>query len=202
MIFQRKYGAATTASTHIRVPLTKRGSVDHAVSADWTPAAGDVRVRQDGGTWANIGTLPTASATGTNAAQAFWEFVFTGAELTGKQIQVAIGDATSGKAVEDDGFIIETFGHASAMYPYDVGTDNSAQEILDIADGILKRDWTAITGDPPRRSLWNAMRKIMNRWAVAAGVLTVYKEDDTTSAYTESTTSAAGNPITGSDPNG
>lgn len=202
MIFQRKYNTATTSSTHIRIPLTKRGSVDHAASGDWTPASGDVRVRIDGGSWANIGTLPTASATGSNAGQSFWEFQFTGAELSGKQIAVAIGDASSGKAVEDDGFIIETFGHASAMYPYDVSADNSAQELTDIADAVLKRDWTSITGEPPARSIWSALRKIRNRWTVTGGnTLTVYREDDSTQAYTEAVTSAAGNPITGSDPN-
>lgn len=201
MIFQRKYGAATTASTHIRVPLVKRGSVDHAASADWTPAAGDVRVRADGGAWANITTLPTASASGSNAGQAMWEFTFTGAELTGKQIQVVIGDAAAGKAVEDDAFIIETFGNASAMYPQDIGTDNTAQQLTDIADAILKRDFTAVTGEA-RRSLMNAVRKLLNKWSVSGGTMTVTKEDDATTAYTETLTTAAGaDSITSSDPN-
>lgn len=200
MIFQRKYNTATTASTHIRVPLTKVGSVNHATSADWTPAAGDVRIRIDGGAWANINTLPTASSTGTNAGQAFWEFTFLGAELAGKQIQVAIGDATSGKAVEDDGFIIETFGHASAMYPYDVGTDNTTAELNAIADAFLDRDMGA-GADTNARSPRSALRRLRNYTYVTGSVMYVTKENDVTIAYQfDLTTDGAALPVVGANP--
>lgn len=118
MIFQRKYNTATGNGTHIRIPIIKRGVVDYAVSADWTPAAGDVRVRLDNGSWANITNLPTASSAGGNGASAHWEFQFTGAELSAKQIHVMISDAAT-KAIEDQYFLIETFGDAAAMYPSD-----------------------------------------------------------------------------------
>jgi hypothetical protein len=52
----------------------------------------------------------------------------------------------------------------------------------DYADAILKRDWTAVTGEASR-SLLNAVRFLRNRWRVAAGTLSVYKEDDTTVAW-------------------
>jgi hypothetical protein len=140
-------------------------------------------------------------AAGNNAASYVARFVLSSTELECKQLLCAVGDAAT-KAIEDTYFIVETFGHASAMYPKDIATDNTTSELNAIADAVLKRDWTAITGEPPRRSLWMALRKVMNKWTVSANVLTVYREDDTTSAYTEATTSAAGNPVTGSDPVG
>ena len=50
--FLRKYGTGSGADVYI--PVIKRGVVDFAVSADWTPASGDVKVSIDGGAAASI----------------------------------------------------------------------------------------------------------------------------------------------------
>lgn len=69
-----------------------------------------------------------------------------------------------------------------------------------VVDAIFKRDLSAITGEAAR-SLLNAVRKLRNKWAISGSTLTVYKEDDTTSAFTEALTTAAGaDSITASDP--
>jgi hypothetical protein len=68
------------------------------------------------------------------------------------------------------------------------------------ADALLTRDWTAVSGEAAR-SVLNALRFLRNKWSVAAGTLTVTKEDDTAAAWTGTvTTDAAALPITGSDP--
>lgn len=115
--FLRKYNTAITAGTiySVKIPMIKRGVVDFALSADWTPAAGDVKVSKDGGVAANIATLPAAVAMGNTA---YWEFVFSGAELSCGNLMVTVGDSAT-KAVEDQAFQIETFGNASAAYPVD-----------------------------------------------------------------------------------
>jgi hypothetical protein len=70
-----------------------------------------------------------------------------------------------------------------------------------IADAVLKRDWTAISGEAAR-SLLNAARFLRNKWWITGSVLTVTKEDDTTTAFTSDLTTTPGsNPVTGSDPN-
>lgn len=120
MIFNRKYNSATVTANHIRIPMVKRGAVDFAVGADWTPAAGDVTVSKDGGTSANITTLPTALTMGNTAV---WVFQLSAAELSCKQLTVSVADAAT-KAVEDQCFIVETFGDASAMYPSDPTANN------------------------------------------------------------------------------
>lgn len=121
MIFSRKYNTNTASGTHIRIPIVKRGVVDYAVGADWTPAAGDVKVSKDGGAAANIGTLPSAVAMGNTA---YWEFQLSASELSCKQLVVTVADSAT-KAVEDQAFVVETFGNASAMYPSDPSADNT-----------------------------------------------------------------------------
>jgi hypothetical protein len=66
-----------------------------------------------------------------------------------------------------------------------------------IADALLKRDWTAVAGEAARSAL-NAFRFLRNKWAIVTGTLTVYEEDDTTSAWTAAITddAAADNVVT------
>lgn len=68
------------------------------------------------------------------------------------------------------------------------------------ADALLKRDWTEITGEAAR-SVLNALRLLRNKWGVSGTILTVTKENDSTSAWTATvTTSESADTITGSDP--
>lgn len=68
------------------------------------------------------------------------------------------------------------------------------------ADELLKRDWSAVTGEAAR-SVLNALRFLRNKWAIASGTLTVYKEDDATSAWTGTTSSeTSSDVVTGVDP--
>ncbi len=68
------------------------------------------------------------------------------------------------------------------------------------ADALLKRDWTSVTGEAAR-SLLNAARFLRNRFGVSGATLTVYKEDDTTSAWTGVVSSdPSAQPIVGNDP--
>jgi hypothetical protein len=70
-----------------------------------------------------------------------------------------------------------------------------------VAEAILLKDWTAITATVPARSALNALRFLRNKWSLAAGTLTVTKEDDSTSAWTAAiSTDAAAVPVIGSDP--
>lgn len=124
MPFLRAYNVLTvTGTTAIRIPMIKRGVVDFAVGADWTPAAGDVKIAINGTAPANVANLPIAVASGNGA---FWEFILTAAELTCKQCVVIVADSAT-KAVEDQSFIVETFGHASAMYVSDLAAANIPQ---------------------------------------------------------------------------
>ncbi len=142
-VFLRKYNLLTvTGTTAIRLPLIKRGVVDYAVGADWTPAAGDVKIAIDGAAPTNVTNLPTAVASGNGA---YWEFIPTAAELTCKQAIVTIVDAAT-KAIEDDCFIIETFGNASAMYQADLSAANLPANVIQWGSGAVPA--TNVTGVP------------------------------------------------------
>src|SRR6266542_2008417 len=173
MVFLRKYNTLlVTGTTAIRVPMIKRAVADFAVGADWTPAAGDVKILIDGAAAANVTNLPTAVASGNGAV---WEFVLTAAELSGKQMQVLIADSAT-KAVEDQAFLVETYGNASAMYQADLSAANLPAAVNTMAnaavDSILSRDLASVTeSGMPKKSLYAAIAKAVNKVAIAAGVL-------------------------------
>jgi len=114
--YWRKYATGTGADIYI--PQIARALVDY--QATWTPAAGDVKISIDGAAEANIATLPVVNNTYD------WKFVFSNAELTGKTIRVRIVDSAT-KVIEDNSFTIETYGHASALHPFDLGTASTPQ---------------------------------------------------------------------------
>lgn len=111
-MFLSKYGVAR----HIYIPVVKRAVVDFAVSGDWTPAAGDVKISKDGGAAANVTNLPVAITMGNTA---IWDFSLTATEMQAAQVVVTVADSAT-KAVEDQSFIVQTYGNASAMYQIDL----------------------------------------------------------------------------------
>ena len=118
-MFLSKYGEARV----IEIPIVKRAVVDFALGADWTPAAGDVTITKDGGAAANVTNLPTALAMGNTA---LWSFSLTATEMQAARVVVTVADAAT-KVVEDQAFVIETYGHASAQHAFDFDTASSAQ---------------------------------------------------------------------------
>lgn len=69
-----------------------------------------------------------------------------------------------------------------------------------IADKLLTRDWTSVSGEAAR-SVLNALRVLRNKHSTSGGVVTITEEDDSTTAFTITlTTDAAALPITGGDP--
>lgn len=133
--FLRKYATATAAATHVGIPMIKAGSNDFATGADWSPSAGDVKVSIDGGAQANIATLPTF-------ANGQWLFALSVGESTGKRVVVVVVDSAT-KAVEDQMFVVETFGHASAMYQVDYSAQSLPATVADKAGYSLAQAFPA-----------------------------------------------------------
>ena len=77
---------------------------------------------------------------------------------------------------------------------------SAAPTATENADALLNRDMSAVTVSNARSPI-NALRFLRNKYEVVGTTLTVYEEDDTTSAWTASlTANASADPITGSDP--
>lgn len=73
-----------------------------------------------------------------------------------------------------------------------------------IADALLDRDMSTgvDSGSTTVRTPRQALRMNRNKVAIAAGTMTVYKEDDATASHTGAVTTTAGNPVTAIDPAG
>lgn len=177
----REYGVATT----IAFPLIKAGTSDFATGSDYTPVSGDVKISKDEGAANTTATAtPTALTMGNGA---IWTLPLTGTEMSASRIYITVIDAAT-KAVNDQMIIIETYG-----------AGNGTVEINRWSDGLLKRDWTSVTGEASR-SVLNALRKIRNKWSIASTTITYTKEDDSTSAFSSTITVNGSNQITSEDP--
>lgn len=71
----------------------------------------------------------------------------------------------------------------------------------DNATTLLKYDMSGITGEATRSPI-NALRKLMNKWDTSGTTLTVFKENDSTAAFTQTLVATSGaEPITSLDTN-
>ena len=159
--FSMPYGKAVL--NDITIPIIKAGSDDFAVGGDWTPQAGDVKLSKDAAAANNIGTLPTYV---TNVG---WKFVFTAAELQARHININIVDSAT-KAIKDQHFVIETFGHASA------------NTIFDLNDATPTVNVTQINGSTAPPELMQ--KSIFNTGTAEAGSTSTTFEIDTDTLFT------------------
>lgn len=84
-----------------------------------------------------------------------------------------------------------------------VGVTIKTVDLNVIADAILARDLGSGsgTGTLNERTVRSALRILRNRYDVAGTALTVYKEDDSTTAWTSTlSTNPGAEPVTGSNP--
>ena len=192
MPFLRKYNTLLlTGNTAIRIPIIKRSSTDFALGADWTPAAGDVKISVNSTAPTNVTNLPTAITYGNGA---IWEFMLTGAELSCKQSVVTISDAAT-KVIEDQCFIVETFGNASAMYVADFSTANIPANVVQfagqtaVAAGSVTLPSTVASPTNITAGVITTVTNLTN--APTAGDLTATMKTSVTTAATAATPVAA-----------
>lgn len=137
--FTGKY--ATQTDFYFRIQ--KRGFPDFATTADWTPATGDTKITKDGGTIANSTNNPVVVA---GSGSVWWKLTLTATEMTAARIGVQIVDSAT-KAVEDDGFLVRTFGNASAAYQFDLGSATVTVGTDGITDVSLSSGAKAVIAD-------------------------------------------------------
>lgn len=114
--------AKYNTQTDFYFPLIKRGTMDFAVSGDYTHSSGDVKVSKDGGAAATASNAPSAITMGNGA---MWKLTLTATELSAAQIVVTFVDAAT-KAIEDQMLIIHTYGNASAYILFDLSVATQA----------------------------------------------------------------------------
>jgi len=126
----------------------------------------------------------------------------TPASVTGAvgSVTGAVGSVTGAVgSVGAGGITAASFG-AGAVDAASLATD----AVNEIADGLLERDMStgSDSGSPTVRTVRQALRILRNKASIAAGTLTVTKEDDATSSWTAAVTTTAGNPISDINPSG
>ena len=101
-------------------------------------------------------------------------------------------------ATNSAGYLVGTFIDATISSR---STATQAPTAVENADALLNRDMSAVS-DTNARSPLNALRFLRNKWTLATtGALTVFKENDSTTAWLATATGdSAATPITGVDP--
>jgi hypothetical protein len=167
-----------------------------------TLAAGDVIVYKDDVSNGNITTLPVVTPAGSRRVKVSLSANETNCDHTSVQfVDQTATKEWSDHAVEiANGLLrIDDLAPASTALSTAVWTNAKAAfidaAISSIVSDIFKTDLSTFVGEAPR-SLLNAVRKLMNRVRLSAGVLTVYKEDDTATAFTQTVSQdSSQNPI-------
>jgi hypothetical protein len=182
--FLRLYNVATT----VYFPLTDKGTLDLALSADYTPASGDAWISVDGGAFAqSTNTIAVVSGD-----KGMWELDLTAAELLGKTVCITIIDA-AGAEIEDQSLVVTTYGHTSAEI-------DSLDSVLDAADALLKRDIDQVEASAAVHSLLTAILKAVSKVEDASGVEKTYETDGTTLKMSRTlTTDPTAQPISQAD---
>lgn len=159
--FWAKYGTETTFA----FPMIKRGVVDFAQSADWTPAAADVAVSKNLGNLADATNAPAIVGGTPTRGASVWKWTATATELQAAVIDVQIVDAAT-KAVEDQALKIYTYGNASAFFAGDWS------DIVRLGLTALPNAAAGGNGGIPTADAGNAITlpSIPAGWITAAGI--------------------------------
>lgn len=218
--------AAAGANGGLPLSVDTSGRVDVLKVNGTSQTAGDVvnlvtavKTKTDYLPSATAGSAGGVFIAGTNAATTITTSLtttFTGS-LTGSvgSVTGAVGSVTSGVTVttnnDKTGYSIANGGIASTSFAAGaidaaaiatdaIGSAELAQSAAqEIADEVLNRDLVG-GSSASSRNVRNSLRALRNKQAISAGTLTVYQEDDTTSAWTATVTTAAGDPVVTIDP--
>lgn len=193
------------ASANLDTQLAALPTAAENADAVWDEAiAGHGTAGSTGEALSNAGSGASAA----DIADAVWDEALSGhttAGSAGKALADIETDVTA--ILEDTGTTLPASlttidGNVDSILA-DTGTDGvviSSATANQIADAMLNRDMSAVS-DSNSRSPLQALRAMRNKWEVSGTTLTVYKENDTTQAWTSTvSTDASADPVTGSDP--
>lgn len=152
---------------------------------------------------ASVGAMAANVLTATAIAADAITDAKVAADVTIASVTGAVGSVTAGVSVAAGGIASTSFAagaiDSAAIAADAIGSSELAASAgQDIADRVLARNIAG--GSDGGRDVSSALRPLRNKVAIAAGTLTVYQEDDTTSAWTAAVTTAAGDPLSGVDP--
>lgn len=109
----------------LRFPLIGSATAALSTAASGSLSGTNIMVSVDGGAFAS------STNTGTVIGRGWYQVVNTTSEASGKEIvwNIAGIGATLGTIIETQNLICRTYGHASAYYPFDLGTALASQTV-------------------------------------------------------------------------
>lgn len=147
-------------STIVYFPLIDKGAIDY----ETTPvsfATGDVKISQDGGSFANTDNLPSHVGNGV------YSLTVTATEMSAADIIIIIIDQTDPKEWEDQAIVMQTYGDASADIPFDFSDGVNVTAINPVSsDGLELR---LVQGDDYMDSIGRALSWSASSWPDLTG---------------------------------
>ena len=180
----RLYGDVVADTTGMSLEVLLRSTVDNApvTSVAFSGVTAARYYRQGAASTVPI-TLATLAANNSAWASGGWREI-DGTNYPGRY-RFDIPDAAFASGADWVGVQVRVNG------AFNFDAQFTLQSAALIPDQILKRDFSAVTGEAAR-SMLNALRFLRNRWAVTPSTLSVHKEVDTTVAWIGSVSTATG----------
>lgn len=209
----------STARTEIRATGAGSGTFDETTDSQeairdrgdtaWTTATG-FSTHSAADVWAVAtrtltafdASFKTGYALSAAGIQAIWDALtsaLTTASSIGKLLVDNINATISSRSTLSEANVRTAVGLASANLDTQLDALPTATEN---ADALLARDIGSGSnaGSLNERTVRSALRFNRNKFTISGGTLTVYREDDTTVAFTAVITQTAGDPVSASDP--
>jgi hypothetical protein len=178
--YLRKYGVETTLNFELYL-LDGTALVTNAVSA-----TGDINLQRDEGS-----TEVLDADTFVDEGQSY-SLALSAVEMTAGRIIIHIVDQSSPQIWLDKVLIVETYGHASAQHPFDLGTALTSTGIADQVWNETKSDH--VTSGSTGEALTNTLQVLSGKWEITGNQLIMYASDGSTALYTFDLTNNAGSP--------
>ncbi len=158
------------------------------------PIRGDLTSNITGNLSGSVGSVTSGVTVTTNSDKTGYALSSNGVQAIWDALTSALTTVGSvGKWILDKLDVVVSTRLATLGY-------TTPPTVTENADGLLKRDMSAVSGEASRSPL-NALRALRNKVSIASTTLTVTKEDDTSSAWTAAiTTDASQDPISAIDP--
>lgn len=220
-------GATVTATTSVTFPASSTVATTTGAVGSVTGAVGSVTGNVGGNVVGSVASVTAGVTVTTNndktgyalssaGIQAIWDALTSAlttvgsigklfvdnlnatvsSRLASASITLSGGAVTVGTNNDKTGYSVATGGIISGAF--------AAAEINALADGLLDRNMAtgtdSGTNSTTTRTVRQALRRLRNKESIAAGTLTVTKEDDTTLSWNATVTTTAGDPLSAVDP--
>ena len=201
-------GATVAATTSVTFPAASTVATTTGAVGSVTGAVGSVTGNVGGNVTGSVGSVAGAVASvtgnvGGNVVGSVGSVAGAVGSVTGNvggNVVGSVASVTAGVTVTTNN---DKTGYSIAAGGIGSGAIAAAEQNA-LADAFLDRNMATGTDNGTNstavRTVRQALRRMRNKESIAAGTLTVTKEDDSTTSWTAAVTTTAGDPLSAVDP--